>query len=90
MRAEQPGNAFVDGVLLAQVYAVLKATLDRLGLVGVITVDPQEQAMVLTQSVGEEISLMINEQRELEKQFEVLIGQQHILHNAPNRMKAQV
>jgi hypothetical protein len=73
-----------------QVYTVLKASLDRLGLVGVITVDPQEQAMVLTQSVGEEISLMISNQRDLESKFELLINQQHALRNAPNRVRAQV
>ena len=69
----------------AQVYGVLKAVLDKLQLVGVITVDPQEQAMVLTQSVGEEISTMITEQRELETKFEFLIGQQHVLRNAANK-----
>ena len=79
-----------DGHACEQVYAVLKSVLDKLSLVGVIAVDPQEQAMVLTQSVGEEISTMIAEQRELEKKFEALINQQHLLRNAPNKNKKLV
>lgn len=42
--------------LRIQVFAVLKQTLDKLALVGAITVDPKVQAQELTQSVGEEIT----------------------------------
>jgi len=71
----------------AHIYAVLKRTLDKLSLVGVITVDPAVQAQELTQSVGEEISRMIEQQKQLEKRFEELVSAQHVLRNLPNKSK---
>lgn len=70
-----------------QVYAILKQTLEKLGLVGVITVDPKVQAQELTQSVGEEITRMISEQKKLEGRFEELVGLQHVLRHQPNKTK---
>lgn len=69
------------------VYGLLRSTLDKLALVGLITVDPKVQAQELTQSVGEEITRMISEQKELEKRFEELIAAQHVLRNLPNKSK---
>ena len=66
---------------------MLKQTLDKLALVGVITVDPKVQAQELTQSVGEEITRMIAEQKQLEHRFEELVSSQHILRNLPNKAK---
>lgn len=74
----------------AQAYAVLKATLEKLALVGVINVDMQEQAMTLTRSVGEEIAVKIRLQRALEVEFQELIEQQHQLRNQNNRIKKEV
>lgn len=74
----------------AQVYTVLKATLEKLALVGVINVDMQEQAMTLTRSVGEEIAVKIRLQRALEVEFQELIEQQHHLRNQNNRIKKEV
>lgn len=70
-----------------QVYSCLKQTLDKLALVGVITVDPKVQAAELTQSVGEEITRMIASQKDLEKRFEELMSAQHALRNLPNKSK---
>jgi hypothetical protein len=69
------------------VYATLRRTLDKLSLVGSITVDPAVQAQELTQSVGEEISRMIEQQKKLEKRFEELVSAQHVLRTLPNKSK---
>ncbi|KAL6760996.1 hypothetical protein V8C86DRAFT_2545284 [Haematococcus lacustris] len=69
------------------VFATIKQTLEKLGLVGIITVDPKVQAQELTQSVGEEITRMIGQQKELESQFEELISAQHTLRQLPNKTK---
>lgn len=72
---------------LLQVFAVLKHTLEKLALVGVITVDPKVQAQELTQSVGEEITRMIAQQKRLEQRFEELVSAQHALRDLPNKSK---
>mmetsp|Transcript_15738 Transcript_15738/g.44039 ORF Transcript_15738/g.44039 Transcript_15738/m.44039 type:complete len:414 (-) Transcript_15738:136-1377(-) len=71
----------------SHVHTVIKYTLDKLALVGVMVVDPAVQAQALTQSVGEEITRMIEEQKELEQRFEQLISAQHILRTMPNKSK---
>mmetsp|Transcript_39712 Transcript_39712/g.88232 ORF Transcript_39712/g.88232 Transcript_39712/m.88232 type:complete len:409 (+) Transcript_39712:167-1393(+) len=71
----------------AHVYSILKGTLDKLALVGVITVDPKVQAHELTQSVGEEITRMIGQQKQLETRFEELVTAQHTLRHLPNKSK---
>jgi hypothetical protein len=65
----------------------MKGSLEKLALVGVITVDPKVQAQELTQSVGEEITRMIANQKELERRFEELMSAQHILRTLPNKSK---
>lgn len=72
---------------MTQVHALLKGGLEKLALVGVITVDPKVQAQELTQSVGEEITRMIAQQKDLEKRFEELVSAQHILRTLPNKSK---
>ena len=66
---------------------MLKSTLDKLMLVGMIAVDPKVQAQELTQSVGEEITKMIAAQKQLERRFEELVSAQHLLRNLPNKAK---
>lgn len=73
--------------LVLQVHTVVKYTLDKLALVGVMVVDPAVQAQALTQSVGEEVTRMIVEQKELEQRFEQLISAQHVLRTMPNKSK---
>jgi hypothetical protein len=72
-------------VNLSQVHAVLQATISRLALLAVIVVDPHVQAQELTQSVGEEISRMIQHQKELEARFHELIAAQPALRALPNK-----
>ncbi|CAG9461062.1 unnamed protein product [Pedinophyceae sp. YPF-701] len=69
------------------VYSVIRGTMSRLGLVGVIMVDPQVQAQQMTQNVGEEISKMIAEQKALEQRFQQLIEEQHSLRGMVNKAK---
>ncbi len=66
---------------------MLKSSLEKLTLVGVITVDPKVQAQELTQSVGEEITRMIANQKNLERRFEELVSAQHVLRTLPNKSK---
>jgi len=68
-------------------YAVITHTMSHLSLVGAITVDPQVQAQQMTQNVGEEISRMIAEQKQLESRFQELIEQQHALRAVVNQSK---
>jgi hypothetical protein len=67
------------------VHAVLQATISRLALLAVIVVDPHVQAQELTQRVGEEISRMIQHQKELEARFHELIAAQPALRALPNK-----
>eukprot|EP00879_Flechtneria_rotunda_P027170 GHRR01029047.1.p1 GENE.GHRR01029047.1~~GHRR01029047.1.p1 ORF type:complete len:405 (+),score=155.27 GHRR01029047.1:171-1385(+) len=69
----------------AHVQAVLQAAIDKLSLLAVIVVDPRMQAQELTQSVGEEISKMITQQKELEQRFHELITAQSALRAMPNK-----
>nr|A8HQ54.1 RecName: Full=Dynein regulatory complex protein 9; AltName: Full=Flagellar associated protein 122 [Chlamydomonas reinhardtii] len=69
------------------IYSILKQTLEKLALVGQLQVDPKVQAHELTQSVGEEISRMITEQKKLESRFEELVALQHVLRHQPNKTK---
>eukprot|EP00877_Chromochloris_zofingiensis_P005335 jgi/Chrzof1/14802/Cz09g16210.t1 len=71
----------------AHVHAVLQSTIDKLALVGVINVDPRLQAQELTQSVGDDITRMISEQKEHEQRFQALIAAQPALRNLPNKAK---
>lgn len=47
----------------------------------------QVQAQELTLSVGEEITRMIFEQKDLEEKFDQLVTMQHSLRNMPNKSK---
>lgn len=75
---------------MLQVYTVVKSTIEKLSLIGVITVDQQEQAMALTKTVGEEIAALIKQQNTLEKEFESLVLQQHELKHQTNRIRKEV
>jgi len=81
------GNDMLLPVEAAQVQAILRNALEKLSLASVITVDADEQAAELSRSVGDEISRVIHEQRQLEQRFEVLISQRGILKAMPNKTK---
>ncbi len=70
-----------------QVFSIIRQTVEKLTLVGTITVDPKVQAQELTQRVGEEITRMIGQQKDLEGRFEELVSAQHTLRNLPNKSK---
>lgn len=70
---------------LLQVQAVLQNAIDKLALMSVILVDPTMQAQQLTQSVGEEISRMITQQKQLEQRFQELIAAQPALRAMANK-----
>jgi DNA repair exonuclease SbcCD ATPase subunit len=72
-----------------QVLTVLQNALDKLALIGAIHVDPRTQALELTQSVGENIGRMIDEQKALERRFQELIAQQPALRQLANKSKLQ-
>lgn len=72
-----------------QVHAVLQSAIDKLSLLAAIIVDPQVQARELTQSVGDEISRMIDEQKRLEQRFQELIAAQPALRALPNKANLQ-
>jgi IQ domain-containing protein G len=80
----------LTGVKWQQIFTVLKSTLEKLALVGVITVDQQEQAVTLTKNVGEEIAALIKQQNALEKEFERLVLLQHDLKHQTNRIRKEV
>jgi len=70
---------------LLQVQAVLQNAIDKLALMSVILVDPTMQAQQLTRSVGEEISRMITQQKQLEQRFQELIAAQPALRAMANK-----
>jgi len=71
----------------SQIRTILLSVLEKLDLVGSITVDPHTQALKMSQSAGEEISRVIAEQRDLEAQFEQLIQARCFLRTMPNKSK---
>lgn len=73
------------GSFTAQVNAVLQIAINKLSLLASFVVDPHVQAQELTQSVGEEISRMIKQQKQLEHRFQELIAAQPALRAMPNK-----
>lgn len=72
-----------------QVQAVLQNAIEKLALMSVLLVDPASQAHTLTKSVGEEISHMIVQQKQLEHRFQELIAAQPALRMLPNKAALQ-
>ena len=68
-------------------YGILDLLLERLKLLGVVTVDATTQAQELSRSVGEEISRVMEEQKVLEERFESLIQARTALKDMPNKSK---
>jgi len=71
----------------AHIFGIIRQMMSKLALVGTITVDPQDQAAQMTANVGEEISRMITEQKNLELRFQELIEEQHALRGLVNKSK---
>ncbi|KAK3288269.1 hypothetical protein CYMTET_4249 [Cymbomonas tetramitiformis] len=81
------GGYLLSPVEAAQVQSVLRGSLEKLALASIITVDAAEQAAELSRSVGDEISRVIQDQRQLEQRFEVLIQARGTLRQMPNKTK---
>lgn len=74
---------------IVQVQAVLQSAIDKLALMSVIVVDPSTQAQELTKSVGEDISRMITQQKQLEQRFQELMTAQPALRTMANKASLQ-
>lgn len=66
---------------------VLEESLEKLSFLGSITPDILQHREELSQIVGEEISRIIQEQRQLEAKYEKLIAQRTILKGLANKSK---
>lgn len=75
--------------MYTQVQAVLQNAIEKLALMSVLLVDLASQAHTLTKSVGEEISRMIVQQKQLEHRFQELIAAQPALRMLPNEAALQ-
>ena len=67
--------------------AILEETLDKLAFLGSITPDVLAHCDELSQFVGDEISRIIEEQRQLERRYEELIAQRGMLKGLANKSK---
>lgn len=70
-----------------RVLAVLEETLDKMKFLGSITPDILAHREELSQSAGDEVSRIIQEQRHLEKRYEELISERGALKGLSNKMK---
>lgn len=86
-RGAQAHENVLTPVEAAQAQALIRAATEKLSLASVITVDADEQAAELSRSVGDEISRVILEQKQLEQRFEALISQRGLLKAMPNKTK---
>lgn len=68
---------------------MLQNSIEKLALMAVIVMDPSTQAQELTKSVAEEISRMIDQQKQLEHRFQELIAAQPALRAMANRSNLQ-
>lgn len=68
---------------------MLQNAIDKLALMSVLLVDPASQAQELTKSVGEELSRMITQQKQLEHRFQELISAQPALRQLSNKAALQ-
>jgi len=70
-----------------RIVAILEETLEKLSFLGSITPDVLQHRDELSQFVGDEISRIIQEQRQLETRYEELIAQRGTLKGLANKSK---
>lgn len=68
---------------------VLEESLEKLNLLGCITPDILQNREELSQVVGDEISRIIQEQRQLEGKYEKLVAQRSVLKGLANKTKSK-
>ncbi|KAA6374468.1 MAG: putative IQ motif, EF-hand binding site, partial [Streblomastix strix] len=80
----------VNEIEAVRIAACLNEAVVKMAFLNTLTPDVLAHRDELANLVGDEITTLINEQKALEKQFEVLVQQQHALRNASNtsEMKA--
>jgi len=71
----------------SNVRSLLKVALEHIALVGMIVPETSKQAQELSQSVGREVSRVVQEQRYLEQRFEQVVAQRAVLRTMPNKQK---
>ncbi|OQR95567.1 hypothetical protein THRCLA_07755, partial [Thraustotheca clavata] len=67
--------------------AIVEETIEKLSFLGSITPDILQHREELSQVVGDEISRIIQEQRQLEAKYESLIAQRSVLKGLANKSK---
>jgi len=77
----------LSGVEGYRIVAILDETLEKLSFLGSITPDVLQHRDELSQFVGDEISRIIQEQRQLETRYEELIAQRGTLKGLANKSK---
>ena len=78
----EPQGSILRYSILIEICCLLYSSLSAQAFVGL-----QLQAAALAQSVGEEITQMIAEQKKLEDRFVALVADQPQLRNLPNKNK---
>ncbi len=68
---------------------VLRAAVEQLSVVGLLTVDAAQQAQELSDGVGEEVLRIIEQQKALEVQYGELMAAQPVLRTLPNKARLQ-
>jgi hypothetical protein len=71
------------------VSVVLRAAVEQLSVVGLLTVDAAQQAQELSDGVGEEVLRIIEQQKALEVQYGELMAAQPVLRTLPNKARLQ-
>lgn len=68
---------------------MLRAAVEQLSVVGLLTVDAAQQAQELSDGVGEEVLRIIEQQKALEVQYGELMAAQPVLRTLPNKARLQ-
>ena len=87
MQAPALGGAVLSPIEAQRAVAVLEETIEKLTFLGSITPDVLQHRDELSKFVGDEISRIIHEQRQLEARYESLIAQRGALKGLANKSK---
>ncbi|KAK9866810.1 hypothetical protein WJX84_001464 [Apatococcus fuscideae] len=92
--AEAPGQVNraqeLDAVDAAHVYAVVKASYDRLVQLGNVRSDPKALAAALADAAGQEVAARLHENVLLGQKYETLVQAHAVLRRQPNKLKLQL
>mmetsp|Transcript_34645 Transcript_34645/g.92166 ORF Transcript_34645/g.92166 Transcript_34645/m.92166 type:complete len:233 (-) Transcript_34645:1636-2334(-) len=85
--AEEVGDVMLSAIETQRAIAILDETIEKLSFLGSITPDVLQHRDELSKFVGDEISHIIYEQRQLEARYEELIAQRGALKGLANKSK---